>query len=826
MLDMPPPGRLDDWGGFNRSCAEAVDTMTVRSVTREPSGVDAVRAAFEYRIAIIQAVAGAGKTTAVRAALGGLQHVWHDPKTQGIDELVAAVSSGSPLIVVDDLHVIAAGDIDRIASFVGGFPATRWIFVSRESVGLPMAAWVAVGQAGAPVGQRDLSLSLHEIRRAAKTLGMRVDDSAMQFVTDATGGWPVAVRFALAALQRSTLDLSRAAATAERLLFSYFSTEILSRLDDDRRYLVSELALLGAFDETMLAAAGREDAPADLRWLSDAPVPSHEEADRVVLHPAFARYAIAQIPASQRRARALRVAAVLRVSGFAGRAFDLVRRYAPDCVLAELHAGGLALFDAGCARGVGDALRALPQSVRRDDPIVVCLRAEIEAQAGALGRANALYERANQIETTREIHARVCRLRAVHYLNQGSTEALAAIVPAFDVGTEVDRADARGIYAMALALAGRLDEAHLEAARAVRAATDLDDEALLARSLQRLSYVQYQSGNAAAAEGNATEAARLAHRAGAWFHFICAQSILYGTAVGTRDDHAAALWHAQQMASAAERTGDRRHRLYALSAQYCLEVERGHDDRALAIESEMQLHSGFRDELDCCIAMATRLSWNGEFSVGYRVLAKLDDRVVDPAERRLWNASLAMFAAFGGDEKNALLRLRACGRIAAPAARENAIGNVQADCFAAIAQITLGNTEAAMRRLPHHAPTAQTRALVTFVRDLAALGSSLNGESASRALKRLRSAHQEGIAEAIAVALASLHREDVPTLLTDAETRVLVELADGRTAKAIAQQHARSIHTVRNQIKAVTRKLGASGIIEAVARARDKGLLH
>jgi DNA-binding CsgD family transcriptional regulator len=63
-------------------------------------------------------------------------------------------------------------------------------------------------------------------------------------------------------------------------------------------------------------------------------------------------------------------------------------------------------------------------------------------------------------------------------------------------------------------------------------------------------------------------------------------------------------------------------------------------------------------------------------------------------------------------------------------------------------------------------------------------------------------------------------------LLTDAETRVLVELAAGRTAKAIAQQHARSIHTVRNQIKAVTRKLGASGVIEAVARARDNGLLR
>ena len=230
-----------------------------------------------------------------------------------------------------------------------------------------------------------------------------------------------------------------------------------------------------------------------------------------------------------------------------------------------------------------------------------------------VGRANILYERAHQIATTPEIHARICRHRAIHYLNQGSTEALDTILPALEVGTEVERLDAHGIYAMALALTGRLDDGRVEARRTVDAATDLDDEALLARSLQRLSYVEYQAGNIDDAERNAHEAARLAHRLGAWFHFICAQSILYGTAVGARDDHAAALWHAQQVGWAAERTGDRRHRSYALSAQYILEVERGRRDRALAIESEMPMHSGFRDELECCVALATRLSWTGEF---------------------------------------------------------------------------------------------------------------------------------------------------------------------------------------------------------------------
>jgi ATP/maltotriose-dependent transcriptional regulator MalT len=782
---------------------------------------------LEYRVAVVQAAAGAGKTVAVRAAIADAPHGWYDAATQPVKELVVAASSGLPVVVIDDAHVfVAASGADSIASLVERSRTTRWILISREALDLPLAMWVARGEASAPVGQRDLSLTLHEIRRAAKTLGIRGDDAAMQFVVDATGGWPVAVRFALVALQGSPLDFSRAAATTQRLLSAYFSNEIFQRLDDDRRDLLTELALLGVFDEAMLAALGREDAAADLRWLAGSPLPSYEDDNRIMLDPVFKRHALAQIPTPQRRPRALRATKVLRASGFVGRAFDLVRRYAPESVLAELHAEGFALLDEGCSGAVEEAVLALPQSVRRDDPLIVCLRAELEAQAGALERATALYERANQIATTPELHAGVCRHRALHHLNQGNSEALEAILPALDVGTDVERSDARGIYAMALALTGRFDDARMEARRAVRVATDLDDEALLSRSLQRMSYVDYQAGDVVAAESSAREAARIAHRLGAWFHYICAQSTLYGVAVGMRDDRAAALWHAQQIAWAAERTGDRRHRLYALSAQYVLEVERGREARALAIESEMPLLSGFRDELDCCVSMATRLSWNGEFSEGYRILARLDGRVVDPSERRLWNASLAMFAAFGSDKKNATLHLRACGRIAGPAARENAIGNVLADCFAAIAQIMLGNAEAAVRRLPHHAPTTQTSALVTFARDLAALGSSLGVESASRALKRLRSAEQEGIANAVASALASIQREDAATLLTEAESRVLVELASGRSAKTIAQEHVRSIHTVRNQIKSVTRKLGASGIIEAVARAHDMGLLQ
>ena len=785
-------------------------------------GVDAVTAALEYRIAVVQAPAGWGKTTAVRAALAEVPHMWRDAATMNLEE---PASPGS-LVVVDDLQAAPGGaaGVCAIAAMADRFTSTRWVFVSRQPAGLPISAWIARGEAGAPVGLRDLSLSAREIRQAAKSRGLRVDEAAMRFLAGVAGGWPVAVTFALSALERSPSDLPRAAATTQRLLSAYVAADMFAGLDDDRLDLLSQCALLGAFDEALLTAVGREEASADLQWLAGAAVPFYEEKNRVSLHPAFAPFAIARIPAKERRSRALGAAAALRAAGLIGRAFDLVREHAPDAALAQLRQEGLALLDAGCWDGVEGAVRALPHAMRRDDPIVLCIRADLEAHAGAPLRANLLYERATNRASSPAVGAAVGRRRALHYLNQGKAEALDAIRPALDVGSDIERTDARGIYAMTLAFAGDFDAARREGLRAVASATELDDEALLARSMHRMSYVEYQTGNIPDAEKHAREAARLAERAGAWFHFFCAQTILYSTAVGARDDHDAALRHARRMARAAERMGNRRQRLFALGAEYILEVERGRRERALAIESEMSPRA-IREQLDCLVAFATRLSWDGDFSKGYRSLAMLDDRVLDASERRHWNAALAMFAAFAGEERNASLRLRACGTVSSSGALENAMSNVIADCFAALAQIVLGHAGAAVRRLPRDAPTSQTRALASFARDLAALGPSLGTGTAARALQRLRAEHQEGLADAVAAALAARY-DGSGTTLTQAETRVLAELARGRSAKAIAEKHARSIHTIRNQIKAAMRKLGASGSLEAIARARRLGLLR
>ncbi len=785
---------------------------------------------MRYRIALVQACAGSGKTTAARAAVAGTAHRWIDVTSH--DGAIAALDALAPFgpatVVLDGVDRLSDAGRRSLVGFIRAGPESRWLLIARERAGLPLPAWVAAGEATAFVSHADLALTGPEVAEAIRASGTRGGAALERFFAEFADGWPVAVRFALAALERSS-DRARVAATARALLHDYLEAEILAALPAERRDFLLDLAMLGTADEALLREVGRERAHAELAWLRDAPVPSYDRDDGIALHEAFGEFLRSRVPDARATERAVRAAAALRMRGRVAAAFDLLRRYAPHEALAALRADGFALLDAGCSASVEACVRALPQRVRRDDPTVVALRAHLEAQTGALGRANDLYDRAAQLarEACGEVLARVSQHRALHYLNQGDAGALAMIEPVLGVGSDADRAGARGIYAMALARNGSLEAARSAARHAFDAAREIDDDYLLARTLQRVAYVEYQCGNVDAAEACAREAAQRSQRIGAWFHVLSAHSILYGTAVGARDDREAALRHARQMASAAERAGDRRLQLYARSAQYVLEVERGRVEQTAALEAAMPDHlSAFRDELDCAVALAIRRSWNGEFEHAYRRLAAIDDRVVDASERRVWNAALATIAAFRGDERGAGKHLRASRERSSARARETALGEALAECFSALAEVLRGRPEAAMRRLPLAPPTVQTRALSAFVRELAALGTALGAASAQSALERLRANGQEGIALAVAAALASRAPNGGAHRLTEVERRVLARVAAGSTAAAIAREHGRSIHTVRNQIKAATRKLGASGSIEAVARARRQGLLE
>ena len=68
-------------------------------------------------------------------------------------------------------------------------------------------------------------------------------------------------------------------------------------------------------------------------------------------------------------------------------------------------------------------------------------------------------------------------------------------------------------------------------------------------------------------------------------------------------------------------------------------------------------------------------------------------------------------------------------------------------------------------------------------------------------------------------------RQQAILRLTKSETEVLEALSSGSSAKGIANERGRSVHTIQAQIRSVIDKLGCSGRGEALAVARREGLL-
>jgi DNA-binding NarL/FixJ family response regulator len=62
--------------------------------------------------------------------------------------------------------------------------------------------------------------------------------------------------------------------------------------------------------------------------------------------------------------------------------------------------------------------------------------------------------------------------------------------------------------------------------------------------------------------------------------------------------------------------------------------------------------------------------------------------------------------------------------------------------------------------------------------------------------------------------------------LTTREREILMLTAQGKTSQDVAAEMSLSVHTVRNHLQAVMRKLDAHSRLEAVAKAVRRGLIH
>ncbi|HTA40642.1 MAG TPA: hypothetical protein VK760_16285, partial [Candidatus Acidoferrales bacterium] len=128
---------------------------------------------MRYRIAVVIAPAGWGKTAAVRAALEGVEHRWVDLAREAAAFDVALLTPKDRIVVLDGIHLLAEAARKALVESTRSHPETRWLLIARRRDDLPIARWIASGDAGAPVLFEDLALGSADIHAAASDADLR-----------------------------------------------------------------------------------------------------------------------------------------------------------------------------------------------------------------------------------------------------------------------------------------------------------------------------------------------------------------------------------------------------------------------------------------------------------------------------------------------------------------------------------------------------------------------------------------------------------------------------------------------------------------------------
>src|SRR6185437_10002129 len=158
--------------------------------------VQRLREAAAYRVAVVLAPAGYGKSIALGQLLEAIGSHWRVdvgmqmPTARFAAELSAALDAGAGTIAVDGLdaqdpEAAVAVLVDRIEQTKTG---THWIVASRSALGLPIGTWLAYRDCELIVGSADLKYSRDEIVDAALRLGFGLGDDELDDIVSITEG--------------------------------------------------------------------------------------------------------------------------------------------------------------------------------------------------------------------------------------------------------------------------------------------------------------------------------------------------------------------------------------------------------------------------------------------------------------------------------------------------------------------------------------------------------------------------------------------------------------------------------------------------------------
>ena len=352
---------------------------------------------------------------------------------------------------------------------------------------------------------------------------------------------------------------------------------------------------------------------------------------------------------------------------------------------------------------------------------------------------------------------------------------------------------------------------------ALAEARHLDDAALVARVLQRVSLAAFYREDYTVSQERALEAARIFERIGAHRNAAGSYTVLYAIAYAVIGSPDVARLYATRITTNAERAGDASMQHLGLVAQMDIAAESGDTARLDSLRARLlsnPLSEQYRERFPFVLAEAMANCWAGRFDAAQAMLIHLrsgEDR--SGPDRALCDAMLALCAVAMWNLDDVRRYVRSAFSKTAEHLHPEPLYDGRrrqiARIVAAAASILSGDAARGYRAL-----TRRFDPNGLFVRIIT--GDGMDERQAPEQLL--------GFARAINAAAVAAAAVRPKAGLTPAELQILRALPSGTTINRIASAFGKSPKTVERQVQSIYGKLHVSNRAQAVQRARELGI--
>jgi len=733
----------------------------------------------------------------------------------GVDELLSALeTSDAPVhLVLDDVHELPTSSLRSVLSPVMRYrpQALRVVLISRYDAVLPLHRLRLRGELNEVRSDR-LSFTVDEVGSLAAHAQVPVDAATVERLHTVTGGWPVAVRLALAAPATAALgDRLTRVQDAAVPLTGYLVEEVLDALPGSLRAFVLRATVAGTVDPVLADALVPDGARAleecVHRGLFLSARASADGPAQYVWHALFAAHARMTYertdPAGAAQAHQV-VAAHVRVADPAAAVTHALAGGDPALGVEILAERWPDLLVRGDAQLVDRLVASIPVAVADSPDLQVALAAARAYLAAPVGRDAAVGPAAGAVRELVQLFVGDHR--------PALADALVAGRELLDAGPLPPATRALALY-----LLGRAEVQ--EGAHCAEAIDLLREGAALAGAhrwpavrvgcLAESSLALLRTGEMAAAEERATEALVEARRHGWHRASVTGTACLtQGIAAYWRDDLTSGVAHLDDAiaATSSTRPDVALHAavvlaMAALAAGDAAVLARAHVLLDAAPDA-LVLPSTLPDLLG--VLHAHELDVRGDVDAALRDLRSLPAAPRDPTAR-CWEADLLLRADDPHGARSALAAL--------PAQRERHV-----DVLALLVEARLATGDDAHALLERALDAGEAAGVVRPflqepLRTLLLDHLAWNG------------AHDTFVVRALARIVSAPRLTRAAWDLTARERDVLACLRSPMTAEEIAGSLFVSVNTVKTHQRAVYRKLGVEGRREAVRVAAERGIL-